>query len=85
MKEFNLQAESIQRSEGSFSNTFFQEYGWLGSTINILSLGIRHVIAKFRIRGLTGASINAIIQTRTKLARTSAPSLSTLYGRLSAF
>lgn len=37
-------------------NQLLQEYGWLGSTINILSMGLRHIIAKFRIRGLNSSS-----------------------------
>jgi len=33
-------------------NVFFQQYGWVGSTINILSLGLKHILSKFRVRGL---------------------------------
>ena len=37
---------------GRLDNKFFQQYGWIGSTINILSLGIRHIMSRFRTRGL---------------------------------
>ena len=56
LREYNNEAEMIQKEEGSFDNIFFQQYGWIGSTINILSIGIRHVISKFRCRGLSGSS-----------------------------
>lgn len=52
-------SESVLKEQGSLDNIFFQEYGWVGSTINILSLGIKHVISKFRFRGLSSASKDA--------------------------
>ena len=57
LRQYNNKAKEMQTREASFDNLFFQEYGWIGSTINILSLGIRHVVSKFRVRGLTPASI----------------------------
>ena len=56
LKIYNRKAEQIIKMNGELDNVFFQEYGWIGSTINIFSLGIRHVISKFRIRGLSQAS-----------------------------
>ena len=57
LRQYNNKAKELQTQEASLDNLFFQEYGWIGSTINILSLGIRHVVPKFRVRGLTSASI----------------------------
>ena len=57
LRQYNNKAKEMQSREISLDNLFFQEYGWIGSTINILSLGIRHVVSKFRVRGLTPASI----------------------------
>ena len=57
LRQYNNKAKELQNREASLDNLFFQEYGWIGSTINILSLGIRHVVSKFRVRGLTPASI----------------------------
>ena len=57
LRQYNNKAKELQTQDASLGNLFFQEYGWIGSTINILSLGIRHVVSKFRVRGLTPASI----------------------------
>lgn len=59
LKVYNDRAEALQRQNESLDNKFYQEYGWIGSTINILTLGLRHIISKFRIRGVTPASIFA--------------------------
>lgn len=77
MKHYNAKAREIQAKQGSLDNLFFQEYGWIGSTINILSLGIKHVVVKFRVRGLTAASTRPMSKTKTKSANTSPPSSST--------
>jgi hypothetical protein len=68
LREYNNRAEIIFKNEEKLDNIFFQEYGWIGSTISILNLGIRHVISKFRIRGLSPASKSAITQTKKKWA-----------------
>lgn len=60
LREYNNRAEKIVENAGTFDNLFFQEYGWIGSTINILSLGIRHVIGKFRIRGLSVSNMDKV-------------------------
>lgn len=59
-REYNARAEKLIQNNITLDNLFFQEYGWLGSTINILSLGIRHVISRFRIRGLSSSSIDVV-------------------------
>jgi hypothetical protein len=56
LRDYNNLAESIQRASGELDNHFFQQYGWIGSTINILTIGLRHVISKFRMRGVTPSS-----------------------------
>jgi hypothetical protein len=57
LRVYNDKAEIIQRERGILDNKFYQEYGWIGSTINILTLGLRHIISKFRIRGVTPSSM----------------------------
>ena len=57
LRVYNNKAEIIQRERGILDNKFYQEYGWIGSTINILTLGLRHIISKFRIRGVTPSSM----------------------------
>ena len=64
LRQYNTKAKELQTQEISFDNLFFQEYGWIGTTINILSLGIRHVVSKFRVRGLTPASIYIAMQIK---------------------
>jgi hypothetical protein len=59
LRVYNDRAEAVQREHELLDNKFYQEYGWIGSTINILTLGLRHIISKFRIRGVTPASILA--------------------------
>ena len=53
----------------NLDNLFFQEYGWIGSTINILSLGIRQVISKFRLRGLSVASKKGLNIDQDKIGK----------------
>ena len=64
LRQYNTKAKELQTQEISFDNLFFQDYGWIGSTINILNLGIRHVVSKFRVRRLTPASIYISMQIK---------------------
>lgn len=50
----------MKKSSEPLDNHFLQEYGWIGSTINILTMGLRHIMARFRMRGLSTASILSI-------------------------
>ena len=50
-------------------NVFFQEYGWIGSTINILNMGIKHVISRFRFRGITKESNPCVMLDQEKIGK----------------
>jgi hypothetical protein len=56
---YNDLAQEVQREQNALDNRFYQQYGWIGSTINILSLGIRHILSRFRLRGLDSSSKHA--------------------------
>lgn len=57
MAKYNDVALDAQKEGNTLDNRFYQQYGWIGSTINILTLGIKHILSKFRIRGLDQNSI----------------------------
>ena len=38
------------------SEAFYQEYGWIGVQINLIDSVLKHVCAKFRLRGLNNYS-----------------------------
>lgn len=57
MAKYNDVAMDAQKEGNTLDNRFYQQYGWIGSTINILTLGIKHILSKFRIRGLDQNSI----------------------------
>ena len=46
----------IQQQGGKYEYSFLEEYGWLGATIKIVSMGLKHIVAKFRLRGLFQSS-----------------------------
>ena len=52
LAKYNDVAQDAQKEGNTLDNRFYQQYGWIGSTINILTLGIKHILSKFRIRGL---------------------------------
>lgn len=54
--KYNDVAQDAQKEGNALDNRFYQQYGWIGSTINILTLGIKHILSKFRIRGLDHTS-----------------------------
>jgi hypothetical protein len=60
LSKYNDVAQEAQKESNGLDNRFFQQYGWIGSTINILSLGIKHILSKFRVRGLDQASNNCL-------------------------
>ena len=60
LAKYNDYAEDAQKEQNNLDNRFFQEYGWIGSTISVLSLGLRHIVSKFRIRGLDSSSKYAL-------------------------
>lgn len=66
--KYNDLAQEVQREQNGLDNRFYQQYGWIGSTINILSLGIRHILSRFRLRGLDSSSTPISIQIKTVLA-----------------
>ena len=63
LREYNTAAEKM--GVGRLDNKFFQQYGWIGSTINILSLGIRHIMSRFRTRGLDSLSTHRLTPEET--------------------
>lgn len=50
LKEFNEYA--IRKKNETLDETFYQKYGWTGIQINLIDNALKHVIAKFRLRGL---------------------------------
>ena len=55
-KEYNDLMEELKEEGKEPTNQLLQEYGWIGSAINILSMGMKHIIVKSRIRGLKPSS-----------------------------
>ena len=50
--EFKKYNDFAERFKDEVNNKFLQYYGWLGCTINVVSMGLRHIMSKFRTRGL---------------------------------
>jgi hypothetical protein len=71
LSRYNDLAQEVQREQNGLDNRFYQQYGWIGSTINILSLGIRHILSRFRLRGLDSTSTRPFTQTRNASVATS--------------
>jgi hypothetical protein len=59
----------MNKQQESLDNRFLQEYGWIGSTINVLTLGIKHIISKFRMRGINQTSSFKIILDQEKVGK----------------
>ena len=69
MAKYNDVAMDAQKEGNTLDNRFYQQYGWIGSTINILSLGIKHILSKFRIRGLDQNSNTGIYIDQEKIGK----------------
>lgn len=53
IKNYNDLAE---KNQSLLNERFYQEYGWTGLNINLLDNALKHIIAKFRLRGVTKMS-----------------------------
>ncbi|KAL4486091.1 hypothetical protein ABPG72_004025 [Tetrahymena utriculariae] len=65
LKEFNELA--IRKKNEPLDETFYQKYGWTGIQINLIDNALKHVIAKFRLRGLNHYSQQQIAENLNKI------------------
>eukprot|EP01017_Pseudomicrothorax_dubius_P032533 TRINITY_DN4270_c0_g1_i11.p1 TRINITY_DN4270_c0_g1~~TRINITY_DN4270_c0_g1_i11.p1 ORF type:complete len:385 (-),score=85.89 TRINITY_DN4270_c0_g1_i11:167-1321(-) len=59
IRNFNDLAE---KNPHNLNEKFLQEYGWTGLHINLLDNALKHIIAKFRLRGLHSFNLQATSQ-----------------------
>jgi hypothetical protein len=52
-RNFNDYAEA---NETELKDNFFQEFGWTGVQINLIDNALKHITARFRLRGLNNYS-----------------------------
>lgn len=55
LRNYNNRAESTTNPK-EIDEKFLQEYGWIGVQINIVDSILKHISAKFRLRGLNNYS-----------------------------
>jgi len=64
MRNFNDLAET---NPAALNEKFYQEYGWTGVQINLLDNALKHIAAKFRLRGLNNFNVNQVMQNFDKI------------------
>jgi len=64
LRNFNDLAET---NPSALNEKFYQEYGWTGVQINLLDNALKHVAAKFRMRGVNDFDINQVMQNFDKI------------------
>jgi hypothetical protein len=64
LRNFNDLAEA---NPAALNEKFYQEYGWTGVQINLLDNALKHIAAKFRLRGLHNFNLNQVMQNFDKL------------------
>lgn len=71
INELKAYNDKFEKNRSAMTENFMQEYGWTGIQINSIDDALRHVVAKFRLRGLDNYNdIGQITQNFDKILQT---------------
>ena len=52
LSNYNMRATNMKNRGETPDFNFLEEYGWIGTTVNLVSTALKHTMARFRLKGL---------------------------------